>query len=285
MTALALVTAMAVGSCVDNEVTFFVEHMKVHPSPPNCVSSTGDEVAASGYIDLSIAKDFSGYFYVTNHSMIREEYDNLRAETDGIFIEGMEVYVVAYTGELVGGSEYYEYERYLPPESSDIVPGIVMPAAVVAELRNSYECPDPQQWWQSSVAPLFSDGVLSIDEAIELPSAEWFDTLYGKVRFLGHTQGGSEVETQEFSFMIEPCCNCMVNWMNCLTPCDAFCTEAESNETCSDGASTGGDWEKEAVDCREIMSYSGAVWETTVVDIFGNTSIITETCDDCTGTN
>jgi len=286
VTALALVAAIAASSCVENEVTFLVEHMKVQPSPPNCVSSTGDEVAASGYIDLSIAKDFFGYFYVSNHAMIREEYANLRAETDGIVIDGMEVYVVSYDGALIGGSEYYEYERFIPPESSDIVPGVVMPVSVVAELRDSYSCATPMEWWQSDVQPFFTDdGILNTNETIELPTVEWFDTIYGKVRFLGHTQGGSEVETPEFSFLIEPCCNCLINWMNCIDPCEAFCGDPDDSETCHVGASTGGDWEKEAVDCREIMQFPGAAWETTVYDIFGTPSTLTQTCEDCTGTS
>ncbi|MBW2276772.1 MAG: hypothetical protein JRF63_04725, partial [Deltaproteobacteria bacterium] len=173
-----------------------------------------------------------------------------------------------------------------PPESSDIVPGVVMPVSVVAELRDSYDCLTPQEWWSANVVPVFAgDGVLTTDEAIELPIPEWFDTLYGKVRFLGHTQGGSEVETPEFSFLIETCCNCLINWMNCFGPCETFCVDPEDNETCHEGSSTGGDWEKEAVDCREIMQYNGAAWEAVVYDTLGNPSIVTQTCSDCSGTS
>ena len=106
-TALALVIAFVAGSCVDNEVTFFIEHMKVQPKPPGCTTNTGDEIAASGLVDLATATSFGGWYYVTNHAMIREEYDNLRAETDGIFVDGMEAYVTTTLGTMIGSSEYY----------------------------------------------------------------------------------------------------------------------------------------------------------------------------------
>jgi hypothetical protein len=285
VTALALVISISVGSCVDNEVTLLVEHMKVMPSPPSCISSTGDEKAASGRIDLSIATGFMGYFYVSNHAMIREEYDNLRAETDGVIIDGMEVYVVSFDGALIGGSEYYEFELFIPPESSDIVPAIVMPASVTEELRVAYDCQTPEEWWYANVGPsLIGDFTLTHEEQdqIALPEPEYYDALYGKVRFLGHTQGGSELETPEFSFLIEPCCNCLIDWTNCYTICGMFCEEPEDNETCHDGASTGGDWDKEAVDCREITNNPNVYWEVTVIDMGVETEEIYD-CDDCTG--
>jgi hypothetical protein len=286
VTALALVISIAVSGCVDNEVTLLVEHMKVHPSPPSCVSSTGDEKAASGTIDLAIATGFNGYFYLTNHAMIREEYDNLRAETDGVIIDGMDVYVVSPDGTLIGDSEYYEFELFIPPESSDIVPAVIIPAEVTEELRLAYDCQSPGDWWYENVYPVvYNDSTMTLEESeqqIALPQPEWYDLMYGKVRFLGHTQGGSELRTPEFSFLIEPCCNCLVNWINCSSFCGMFCEEAEANETCYDGATTGGDWEKEAVDCREIFPRLPVWYETIVVDNMGNETPTTLGCDDCT---
>jgi hypothetical protein len=272
--AQALVLALTVGSCVDNEVSFFVEHMKVQPSPPGCVTSTGDEKAATGLIDLATATSYAGWYYVTNHAMLREEYDNLRAETDGIIVDGMEVYVVdAEGGSLIGGSQYYEFESYIPPESSDVIPAIAIPSEVVASLAQEYDCPS---MWDLNVkqglAQSIEDGTLGTT----LVQA-YYPAVYSKVRFVGHTQGGSEVETPEFSFMINLCCNCLTAWTACADPCYAFCSEPAESSFCQPGVGSGTD---SIEDCASYFYTPGAQWWG--VDMYGNPEL--QGCDlTCTG--
>jgi hypothetical protein len=277
-TALALMVVASVGSCVDNEVTFYIEHMKVHPSPPSCVSSTGDEVAASGTVDLALAGGFFGYYYVTNHAMIREEYDNLRAETDGIIVDGMEVSVVdAETGASVGDpvSEYYEYERFIPPESSDIVPAVVMSQSVTERLREIYDCPSAVSWVENEYLEYLDDDHWDPTP----PTREYFGAVYSKVRFIGHTQGGKDLETPEFSFLIDLCCNCLFDYANCLSGCGAFCETPEEAETCYIGATTGGAIDDIVYDCRNISNGLTESW--TGPDQYGND--VLQVCADCVG--
>jgi len=277
---VVLASGLLLCGCVDNEVTLFVEHMKVQPKPPTCVSNTGDEKAAEGVIDLAVAQSFGGYYYVTNAAMIREEYDNLRAETDGVFIEGMEVYVVSTGGGMVGSSEYYEYQMYIPPQSSDIVPAIAMPHSVVQELADGYGCNRADSYDPAEMFEI-SGGVLGpTEDFVSGIQTEYYDSVYAVVRFLGHTGGGSDLTTPEYSFLITPCCNCLVNWSNCSTPCNTFCSEPEDITSCNVGVLSGnGTISELAVDCRAIYHGSLGSWEEPYYD-----STETVTCDTCTET-
>lgn len=273
-TALALAIALAVGSCVDNEVTFFVEHMKVQPSPPSCVVSTGDEKAATGLLDLALATSYGGWYYVTNHAMIREEYDNLRAETDGIIVDGMEAYVTSTEGALIGGSEYYEFEMYVAPQSSDVLPAISIPNSVVIGLAQEYGCPSMNDLSvRQEMAAAIISGTLG-----NVLVQEWYPAVYSKVRFIGHTQGGKDVETPEFSFMINLCCNCLIDWNSCFDPCYAFCSEPEDSMFCQPGV---GSTAEAIEDCAAYFYSPGATWMGE--DIYGNPEV--QGCDvTCTGT-
>lgn len=245
----SLVTVAALGvlatSCVDNEVTFYVEHMKVQPDAPTCVSSAGDDSASSGLIDLAIANSYSGYYYVTNAAMEREAYDSLRAETDGIFVEGAEVYVVdGEGGATIGGSEYYLFNQFIAAETSDIVPAVTVPPAVVEELATQYGCRRAWSYTGTEIYQALEEGASQWP-----PPSEYYGFIYAVVRFVGHTQGGTEVMTQEYSFLIDLCCNCLIDWNLCNNLCDANCGDPDDAAMCHPGVGSGSGslW-----DCRDI---------------------------------
>lgn len=261
ITATALLAALlAAAACVDNEESFYIEHVKVVAAPPGCESNSGDAKAASGLMDLALAESYFTYYYVTNGTMVRKEHDNLRAEANGVLIDGMEVYVVSTDGGLVGGSEYYEFQMYLAPDSSDIAPGYVIPAAVVQTLADGLGCTPAADLAMdvfgpgtSGVPELESGFFQDILDAIE----EDAGSVYSVVRFLGHTQGGNELETNEYSFLVQLCCNCLVNWQNCATGYGAFCEEPDEYESCNPGVISGGGDE---VDCRLFTYGLATTW-------------------------
>ncbi len=251
LTATALLVALlAAAACVENEQSFYIEHVKVLAEPPGCESSSGDAKAAGALLDLALADSYFSYYYVTNGTMIREEHDNLRAESDGILIDSMEVYVLSVEGELVGGSEQYEFQMYLAPDSSDIAPGYVIPAEVVQTLADGLNCTPAADLAMDVFGPtatgypelasgFFQDILDAIDEDA--------GAVYSVVRFLGHTQGGNDVETNEYSFLVQLCCNCMINWQNCATGYGAYCEDPTEYQTCNPGVVSGSSTE---VDCR-----------------------------------
>lgn len=245
--AALVVGAAVVAGCVDNDQSFYIEHIKMQPEAPGCEANPGDPYAASGMLDLAARNGFSGWYYVTNGVMIREDYDNLDAESDGIFVDGMEVYVTAADGTLVGGSEYFQMQMFIEPEQSAVVPGVSIPASVVAELADAYGCPYAGSY---DLVDVFNG-----DE--EGPVVEHYGAVYSVVRFLGHTQGNYDVETQNYTFPIELCCNCLIEWDNCTDPCGAFCDEVEEPELCTGGVANGTALQN---DCRGYYHNESAEW-------------------------
>jgi hypothetical protein len=250
-TAMAVLAAfLAAAACVDNEQSFYIEHVKVLAEPPGCESNSGDAKAAAALLDLALADSYFSYYYVTNGTMVRKEHDNLKAESDGILIDSMEVYVISVDGELVGGSENYEFQMYLAPDSSDIAPGYVIPAAVVRTLAAGLGCTPAADLAMDVFGPttagnpeLTSGFFQSLLDAID----EDAGAVYSVVRFLGHTQGDNEVETNEYSFLVQLCCNCLVNWQNCATGYNAYCVAPTQYQSCNPGVVSGSGTE---VDCR-----------------------------------
>ena len=256
ITVMALSIALAILGCVDNDVTFFVEHVKVQPEAPQCSTSAGDDFAPSGLIDLAVANSFFNYYYVTNAAMLREDYDNIRAETDGIIVEGMEVYVESAVGGIVGGTEYFDFQHYIPPETSEIMAAISIPQSAIIDLADSAGCRRVDTYDDADdIAALAMQNPRMWPPQWEADTG----TVYSVVRFLGHTQGGREVETGEFSFMVKTCCNCLVDWSPCIDLCGTFCESGEEVNVCSIGVANSAGT---VIDCRHLGYERTSVWGT-----------------------
>ena len=228
---IALVIAVLQGAfafgCVDNEESFFIEHVKAQPQAPDCEVSVSDGNIAMGLLDLSFRNSYTGWYLVNNGLVSREDLGNLVTETNGIIVDGAEVYVRALNGAVIGATEYYEFERFIPPEEESIAFALSLPGTIVGELAASQNCP---------VLTSLS-GQLAVNA-----------TVYSVVRFIGHTNGDVDVETPEFTFPIELCCGCLVEWANCADPCSRFCEEPEKHGMCTPGVYNGGD----LYDCRYL---------------------------------
>jgi hypothetical protein len=254
------VFAVASG-CVDNEQSFYIEHVKSPPDPPECTVSVGDAVAPSVPLDLSLANAPSMFYLGTNALISREDYGNLRSESNGIMVDGYELYTMDPLQGIVGGTEYFNYNHYMPPESSELLHATLITSGAIDALRASYGCtelsyanvgeavfysglreyflmdgaPDTPGWVNTGFAANQATiNALANTAAVNdsLPG-----TIYSVVRFLGHTQGDKEVETPEFTFAIQPYCGPAGGWTPCLQNiCYAFCTDdAAFPATCSVG--------------------------------------------------
>ncbi len=235
-----LVLCLLAFGCEDNEITFFVEHMKTQPEAPTCETSESDAFSARGLLDLSFGNSFSGFYFVTNHLMAREDYGNLRAETNGITIDGMEVYVRGMDGTSYGSTEYYEFEQYVPPEDSTVAYAVAIPTSVTQALSESLGC-----------LPLNGNnypGSTIGEDANGQIVPRYFDSVYSVVRFLGHSQGGSDVQTPEFTYPIDLCCGCLLDWANCMEgDCGRYCVKPDEPSMCHIGSDNGGTF-----DCRTL---------------------------------
>jgi hypothetical protein len=259
--------------CVDNELSVFIEHVKIQPKAPDCTSSAGDNRSSGGLLDLAFDNPYTAHYLVTNALIPRENTSNFVVESNGVTIEGMEVYVRRLDGSLYGTTEYYEFEFYIPPESSDVAFAVSLPLSVVRRL--------------ASPGVLLKDGCLPLNSANYPGTAfneglfSWLSsdlgTVYSEVRFLGHTAGGTDVETQVFTFPISLCCGCLVNWLNCLDPCARYCQEPEQDGMCADGIANGGD----LYDCRALYYNPQQTWTDPLGGCTNGTSC--NCVDDCAG--
>ena len=249
-----LVVGLAALSCEPNEISFFVKHVKAMPTPPACSYSVSDESSPGIVVDLSLRTGVTNAFLLKNALLAREDYDNLRAESNGIFAEGYEVAVnIAATNESVGGSKRYIQEYYLPPQTEDLMLAYTIPPDVVGQLADSLGCLElnSDNYPENTVYGRGTDV-----NGAEI--SRGLGTAYSTIRFFGHTQGSTDVETQDFSFPIELCCGCVVNWSNCVSLCDRYCGSPVSIKSCNPAVLNG----TERLDCRLLYNNPDATWQT-----------------------
>jgi hypothetical protein len=253
------VFGLGTGACVDNEISFFIEHAKAQPEAPNCVWSPSDEFATTGLIDLAFSNVYNQGFLVQNQLMAREDYDNLIAETNGIFVEGYEVSVRLAPNEAVGETERSDVEIYVEPESVGIIVVTTLSEAIVDTLGGDCLPLSYANYPPDDMFPERQDA-----DGNYVPRDEGF--AWVNVRFLGHTNGGLDVETPEFTFGIQLCCGCLVDWSACNDPCERYCKDPEGHKMCTLGVANG----DSMFDCRAIYSNPAASWECSGVDEDGN---------------
>ncbi len=256
----AMITILALATlagCEPNEISFFVEHVKQQPEAPECAVTESDEFTASGTLDVSFRNSYTGWCLVTNAMMAREDLGSGIAESNGVTIDGMESYVRATNGVLLGAPEYYELELYIEPETSSVAAAVMVPYSVVDDLADEFGCPDYDA---------FPDGT----------TGGWnIGSMYAVVRFIGHTAGGKDVLTPEFSFPINVTCGTLIEWGNCLTNCSKYCEDPETSGMCQEGVWNGG----VEYDCRNFYHNPDQQWVPGPGDDCEETLC---NCNDCT---
>lgn len=270
---IALGAALAWTGCADNEVTLFIEHMKKQPEAPECSVVTGDPYVRTGTLDVAFGNGFTAFLLVTNHAMSREAYESGKVETNGVFIDYAEVYLLGTDGSLIGERGRHVIEYYIEPESSNVVSVDLIPQGSAADLQVRGNCPP----LGSSFYPAGSIG--KDVQGSSVPRS--LEKVQAVVRLFGHTGGGTEVETQEYAVGIDLCCGCLVDWGNCLSNCSRLCDDVQGNSMCSAGVANGGI----AMDCRELYHNAGATWtcpEDSDHEDTDSDSVRECNCDDCT---
>ncbi|MCU0663316.1 MAG: hypothetical protein MUC50_13445 [Myxococcota bacterium] len=214
--------------CAENEQTFFIEHVKAQPEAPECSVAAGDDGTSIGLLDVWFNNPYLSYVLVTNHAISREAYESGKAESNGIFIDYSESYVLV-NGGLVGERVRTPIDVYLEPESSDVVAVTMIPVSSLYGVQRPLNC-NPND--------LPADDSYSANPAIAV------------VRLFGHTAGGTEVETQELNFTIQTCCGCLLDQRPCQGDCTQYCDdEVTPSAMCTSGVANG----SSSVDCRNYF--------------------------------
>ncbi|MBN2803495.1 MAG: hypothetical protein JXR91_10395 [Deltaproteobacteria bacterium] len=229
--ALALISAIIAMGCVDNEESFYIEHAKSVPSD-SCEFNTGDPFSPTFSINLFSTINPGTAFLVTNALMKQEDQGTLKNESNGIMIDGFELYTLIPGQGAVGGTEYFKYNQYIAPDSSDIVIGDLMSSTVITTLKSSFGCHtySPNEIKEAILYPNDSGNKnvrhnLTVGDNGNLANLP--EVMTAVVKFLGHTQGGKNLETQEFSVRLFMACGAYGGWDPCFdNGCTAFCNSA-----------------------------------------------------------
>ena len=279
---IASMTVSLFGSCVENEISFFVEHVKVQPKTPACAYSESDEVAADGTLDLIFGNGFSNGYQLRNQLMSREDYDNLKAENGGLFIDSYEVSLrTAATNQELGFSQRLPREYHMEPESTDVIVAEVLPPDIAWQLAEENHCLPLRQVNYPPENLFPTDPTLYSTDADGNLVPRTIGVVNSRIQFFGHSQGGDSLETQVYTFPITLCCGCLVEWGLCKDPCERYCTEykdLDEPKMCVPGVANGDD----LYDCREKYLNTSMVWECPMVntdeETMGESPIVTGAC-------
>ncbi len=235
--------------CVDNEQSFYIDHVKSQPDAPECVISEGDNWISSTGLDLSVATGYIAPMLVTNALVSRENSANLQAETNGIFVDGAESYLESADGLQIGGTEYFDQPVWIEPESKEIAFAVMVSASQVFTLADDLDClrATDENYPRDTLGDTDTNGQV-VGRSLM--------SVYANVRLLGHTNGTLDVETQLFRFLINICCGCHIDWGSCADPCTAFCTPPEYDSYCDPGVFGDG-----VYPCGNIYFDSEATWD------------------------
>ncbi len=227
--AFAALVSQVVG-CAENDSTLFVEGV-LSPTPPSCEAS-GDPSAAllfRGKLDVAFRDKYEGLVLVGNQLTPRGNKSELRTETAGFRVRGAEVELRSPQGALIdefsvnGGG-------FIQPNSAET------PGYGLAEV---------------TMIPA-SQGQLLRDELEGRRTRT--RTLIASIRVFGETLGGVEITSGDFTFPIDVCWGCLVEY-----PLEAVEAGPEGELVCGVSADNVGFeqcviGQDERIDCRACAS-------------------------------
>lgn len=194
--ALGLIITAAVAtlpSCADNESTLAVRGI-LALSADTCTTTAdpSSELQFNGIIDTALAGEYTAIFLVMNQLVARGDANLLRTETSRIQLDTADVRIQDATGTTVTRSDGTAGEFTVP------IVGFVDPGTGTTP------------GYGSTAITLIDPGTAS-DLAAQAQQTGLGMDLLVKVIIHGHTLGGTEVETGEFTFPLHACYGCLVD--------------------------------------------------------------------------
>jgi hypothetical protein len=209
---LAAAAIPLTSSCADNRSTIFIAGV-LKQIPPTCivVASAQSAILGAGLVDVSISSSYRAWFLTGNEMVARGDKQSVRTETSRVTINKVEVRLTDSTGEALNCGDQDDCGAYSVFATGfvDVArgedPGYgafnveVIPSIVGASLADSFG---------GGTAPLTSR-----------------TTVIANVKASGVTLGGEDVKSAEFTFPIEVCYGCLINYNAIdVTTRHALCT-------------------------------------------------------------
>ncbi|HWP08738.1 MAG TPA: hypothetical protein VNN72_23510 [Polyangiaceae bacterium] len=201
----ALGAALAASSCVDNDSSFFIYGvMDINSSQCIAKPDSNSALIAEGTLDRQFADGYKAAILVGSHLTQRGNREKLRTETARLSVTGAHITLYGTEGAVI---EFDTPATGLVNPSSGTDPGL---AAVFARLVR-----------YDDMAKLGRDG-----------------QMIARVKILGTTLGGQDIESATFDYPITLCTGCLVTYpadaLSNSTPptCDASTDTAADTTIC-----------------------------------------------------
>jgi hypothetical protein len=209
--------------CVDNDSSLFIYGV-MDITRSECVAKpdSGATLLVSGYLDRVFANGYEAAILVGSQLTERGNREKLRTETSRISITGAHVALYGTDGSVI--------------EIDSAATGLANPANGT----------DP------GVAAVFARLVRPEDMANLGPDGQ----IIARVKILGTTLGGQDIESGEFDYPIQVCTGCLVNYSaDSVDPITGQCDQAASTDSSTDHQICffGQD---SSFDCSECASYN-----------------------------
>ncbi len=224
----ATVTTVAVG-CAENDSSLYVEGV-LAPDSPSCEYSDdpGSAMLFRGTLDVAFRSKYEGIVLVGNQLAPRGNKAELDTETSGLRIRGSEVELTTSTGEVI--QEFSVNSGGFVESNTSTSPGFglaevtMIPPAVGRDLAGEL------------------DGNRSATR-----------TLIANIRVFGETLGGVEITSGDFTFPIDVCWGCLVEYpLEALDPMgNTYVCGAAGDGVALEQCRVGQD---ERIDCRACSS-------------------------------
>lgn len=183
----ALCTATT--SCVDNDTSLYVEGV-LALTPPTCevTADPGSTQIFRGTLDLAFLRSYEGVVLVANQLTPRGNKPQLRTETAGVILKGAEI--------LLTDAEGAELDEFSVPAGGFVATSDSANPGYGAALI-------------TMIPPARGQALFEELEGGNLGDSR---TLIANVRVFGETAGGIEVTSGEFTYPIDVCVGCLIDF-------------------------------------------------------------------------
>jgi hypothetical protein len=208
--------AIVFSACADNESTLFV-HGVLHVKPPLCT-----------VLDVSLRRNYEAALLVGNQYAPRGNKQQLRTETTRVVLTGAEVTLTdGATGAVFSCPNQANCGQY---------------SVYGSGFTDSSKGDDPG--WGLIFAQLVPNAVgdaIANDTSNPVHTPGTSISLVATIKVFGRSLGGQDIESGNFSFPIEVCSKCLIDFShtdplppnNCVTPTDftpqAMCQEGQDD--------------------------------------------------------
>jgi hypothetical protein len=192
-----LLGTMSAG-CTDEQTSFYIQG-NVKVDPPQCLArpESNSTILLVGGLDVALRRGYQAILLVGSQLAPRGDKTNLRTETMVATITGAEVHLYDDVGTLVDDPFTVPATGVIPPDSSD-GPGFGVISATL-------------------IPASFGTALLMGTDGQEALAYRESRTFVAEVIVFGKTIGGLDVESSQFSYVIQVCKGCIVDF-----PADAL---------------------------------------------------------------